>query len=1324
MNFDFFRVAERVGKNEVIELYPEFRVVRSKDLMIRAKSFYAIWDEGTQLWSTDEYDVQRLVDEILWKAKEEYEAKAPEKRFKLRLMGNFSSGIWKDFRNYMSHLTDSFHQLDEKLVFSNTVTKKTDYISRRLPYALEEGDWSSYDELMGVLYSPEERAKLEWALGAIISGDSKHIQKFLVLYGPPGSGKGTWINLVTEMFPGYYATFDAKALGQSSNSFATEVFRSNPLIAIQHDGDLSKIEDNSRLNSIFSHEMMTMNEKFKPSYDARVNAFAIMGTNKPVKITDAKSGIIRRLIDVNPTGNHIPSRRYATLISQMSFELGAIAHHCLEVYRDMGKNYFKDYRPVEMMLQTDVFYNFIEAYYDIFAKQNGATLTQAYTLYKTFAQETELEYKMPQFRFREELRNYFDTFEERAVVDNVRVRSWYGGFLTEKFKLQIEDEPIFSLALDEDISLLDELLANQPAQYSKENGTPQKYWTNASVMRNGEEYIPKKSEVVSTILSDLTTTDEHYVKPPENHIVIDFDLTGEDGKKSAQLNLEAASKWPPTYAEYSKSGAGIHLHYDYTGDATELSRVYGPGIEIKVFTGNSSLRRRLSKCNNVPVAPIHGGLPLKEKKVISVETIQDEKHLRVMLEKNLRKEIHTSTKPSIDFIDKLLKDAYASGMEYDVTDLRGRMLALANNSTNHAIDCIKLVQRMPFASEPRDPAGGQAGTGIALVKPTEDRVVIFDVEVFPNLFMICWKYEGSDSIVTMINPSAQAVEELFRFKLVGYNNRRYDNHMLWAAYMGYSPEQIYRASKKIIDKQPGAYFGEAYEVSYTDIFDFASRKESLKWWEIELGLPHKELGIPWDEPVDPSLWGLIAEYCQNDVNATDEVWRHLKQDFVARQILAELSGLSLNASTLQHTAKIIFGNNRKASEEFVYTNLAHEFPGYEFELGKSSYRGEDPSEGGYVYSEPGMYTDVVVLDVESMHPTSMGELEIFGPYTNRYMDILEARLAIKHKDYDKAKSLLNGALSPYLQSVDDAKKLSYALKIVINIVYGLTSAKFDNPFRDKRNVDNIVAKRGALFMIELKHAVQEQGYKVVHIKTDSIKIPDATPEIIQFVHEFGERYGYRFEHEESFSRFALVNNAVYIGRIGWHAEDAKKVGTWEAVGAQFQQPYVYKTLFSKENIEFADLCQAKFVTGALYLDCNTDEALTGIELLKKELTKNSKKQDAVANLELREVLKSPLIWEDERFAAVREYDLEKLEFIGKAGKFCPVQNGGGVLLREKNGKYAAATGTKGYRWTESASVEAAGTFEDIDKRYFDRLVNDAVAEIAQYGDFEWFTEQI
>jgi hypothetical protein len=244
--------------------------------------------------------------------------------------------------------------------------KQTDYVSRKLPYSLEKGDISAWDELVGTLYSVEEREKIEWAIGAIVTGDSKHIQKFLVLYGLAGTGKSTILNIVQKLFAGYTATFEAKALGSNNNQFATEAFKSNPLVAIQHDGDLSKIEDNTKLNSIIAHEDMMINEKYKPSYTARVNAFLLMGTNQPVKISDAKSGIIRRLIDVHPTGVKIPAKRYQQLMSQIDFELGAIAWHCRNVYKRLGKHYYDAYRPTEMMLQTDVFFNFIEAHFDIF----------------------------------------------------------------------------------------------------------------------------------------------------------------------------------------------------------------------------------------------------------------------------------------------------------------------------------------------------------------------------------------------------------------------------------------------------------------------------------------------------------------------------------------------------------------------------------------------------------------------------------------------------------------------------------------------------------------------------------------------------------------------------------------------------------------------------------------------------------------------------------------------------------------------------------------------------------------------------------------------
>ena len=349
-------------------------------------------------------------------------------------------------------------------------------------------------------------------------------------------------------------------------------------------------------------------------------------------------------------------------------------------------------------------------------------------------------------------------------------------------------------------------------------------------------------------------------------------------------------------------------------------------------------------------------------------------------------------------------------------------------------------------------------------------------------------------------------------------------------------------------------------------------------------------------------------------------------------------------------------------------SIINAFPGYEFIDGKNMYRGDDLGKGGYVYSEPGMYGNVALLDIASMHPNSAINLNAFGKYTQNFKDILDTRIAIKRGEFDKARHLFDGRLAPYLDDETSAKNLAQALKIAINSVYGLTSANFDNPFRDIRNKNNIIALRGALFMRTLQDEVKKRGFKVAHIKTDSIKIPDATPEIIQFCMDFGKQYGYEFEHEATYERMCLVNDAVYIAKYD--------NGEWTATGTQFQIPYVFKKLFSKEDLVFDDLCETKSVTSSLYLDMNEG------------------------------------MGEDEH----------NYIFIGKVGRFCPIKPGcgGGLLMREKDGKYNSATGAKGYRWLESEMVWELNKLDDIDESHFIAMADTAIDTIKKYGDYEWF----
>ena len=1343
---DFLTIATTTTKNAV-EIYPIFRLYpKSKDLMIRGGDFYAIWNENTGLWSTNEDDALALIDLELSKYAENYRSKHPDCMLKVKYTWDSTTGAIDSWHKYcQKQKRDSFVMLDETILFANSETNKTDYASKRLPYPLEKGDITAYDKIISTLYNKEERHKIEWAIGSIVTGDSKHIQKFMVLYGAAGTGKSTILNIIQQLFEGYYSVFDAKALGSSNNSFALEAFKSNPLVAIQHDGDLSRIEDNTRLNSLVSHELMTVNEKFKSTYSNRFKCFLFMGTNKPVKITDGKSGLIRRLIDVTPSGNKLPASEYKRLVKQVEFELGGIAWHCKEVYLS-DPNYYDYYIPTSMMGASNDFYNFVADAYHVFKKEDGTTLKIAWEMYKNYCDDAKVAFPLSRRAFKEELKNYFKEYDENFNTDDGPiVKSKYSKFKTDIFnreketssKGKKEESNLYTIEFKEQESIFDKECSDCLAQYASAKETPSKRWDD-----------------VQTTLKELNTSKIHYVKIPENHIVIDFDIKDDNGNKSFEKNLEAASKWPATYAELSKSGNGIHLHYIYKGDATKLSRVYADNIEIKVFTGKSSLRRKLTKCNNLPINTISSGLPMKgEKKMVSGDVIKSEKGLRSMIKRNMEKEFHPGTKPSVDFIYKILEDAYDRGMKYDVSDMKNEIYAFAANSTNQSDYCIKLVGKMHFKSE--DPS--------IPVKSEKDKIVFYDVEVFPNLFLVNWKLRGKENkVVRMINPSPTEIEELLHYNLIGFNCRRYDNHMLYGRLMGYTNEQLYTLSQRIINGERNAFFGEAYNLSYTDIYDFASagNKKSLKKLEIEMGIHHKELGLPWDQPVPEEKWIEVAEYCDNDVIATEAAFDYLKGDWIARQILADITGMTENDTTNSLSTRIIFGNNKNPQSEFNYRNLAEPvgseqyeeykekfgsdykfrvfndkglpeykdyipgeklpkgwsilpfFPGYKFEYGKSTYLGEEVGEGGRVYSEPGMYSDVWDGDVTGMHPSSIIAEVLFGPkYTKAFKEIVDGRVSIKHKAWDDIDQLFDGKLKPYIQKVIDGeltnKELANALKTVVNSVYGLTSASFDNPFRDPRNKDNIVAKRGALFMTLLTKEVQKRGFTVCHNKTDSIKIPNSTPEIEEFVLKFGHEYGYEFETEAVFKKFCLVNDAVYIAKTDQNE--------WTATGTQFAVPYVFKTLFSKEPIEFDDLCETKSVTSALYLDLN--ENLPDVSNEEKELDKARIKfnKQLISEEEYKRI-------QDELIPIIQTG--HDYQFVGKVGNFCPILpgKGGGLLVREKDGKYHSAGGSKGYRWLESEMIR--GVNEDyIDRSYYNALVDTAVETISQYGDFEWFVSE-
>lgn len=1242
---DFYKISylEKGNKKDrYLEVFPNFQIIISKHIMVRGGMFYAIWDEAAGLWSTSEYDVARLVDAHLREFAEELE-KETQTPVRVKYLTDFSSHSWSQYKLFVQKMFDNNVQLDQKLAFENTETTRTDYVSKKLPYPLREGESNAFDSLFGVLYDDENLTKLMWSIGSIVAGTSKNIQKFYVLFGLPGTGKSTALNLIERLFPGHTTAFEAGSMTAASSNFSTEAFKENPLVALDHEGDLSRIKNNSILTSIVSHDHIVMNAKFQKPYKMRLNSTLFVASNAPVMITQRASGLLRRLIDIRPTGLVVSPRDYELFTSQLDFELGAIADKCLRLYRQLGRNHYNKYLAMDMMMRTNVFFNFINEHVLEFTREEWVSLTKAWDLYKQWCEDSGIQRPMSRQQFRDELKYYFRHFHSVTRVDGKQMRSIFKVFDTDMFQKEAElrkTEPVLYnwLNLSEQTSVFDRDHSDQPAQQASKDGPPRYKWDN-----------------VTTTLKDVPTEELHYVLPKGDLITLDFDLKSDDGEKSLELNIEAARKFPATYAETSKSGSGLHLHYFWDGDVSKLSRIYEPGIEILRPAGNFSIRRKLLLCNDHAITTIDSGLPLKPKgdNMVNKKTLANERSLRTLILRNLHKEIHPATKPSVDFIDKILHDANDQGMIYDVSDLRPFILEFASKSSNNGPYCVEVALNMKYKSDTEE---------VEEDKPQDDRLVFFDIEVFPNLFLVCWKYEDSDTVIRMINPESREIEKLMEARLVGYNNRRYDNHILYGAYLGYDNEQIYQLSKRIItSRSRDAYFREAYGISHADVYDYATKKQSLKEWQIELGLFHSEVEVNWDEPLPEERWEEAADYCENDVISTQQVHEHRIGDYKARQILSDLSGLPVNASTMTHAARIVFGKTRGQKDSFVHPDLSREFPGYVYDKGESTYRGEVVGEGGYVWAEPGMYKNVLYMDVSSMHPTSIEVMNLFGSYTKNYTALKEARVLIKGGRLEEASKLFNGALAKYLEDPDDVSDLSYALKISLNIVYGFTAARFDNPFRDDRNKDNVVAKRGALFMVDLRHALLERGAKVIHFKTDSVKVADYNKADMEFIVAFGKKYGYHFGVEAVFDRLVLINDAVLVGHIGG-------VDQWYAVGARFIQPYVYKSLFTKEAIAFEDLTESRTVKkGIMYIEKDGD-----------------------------------------------------MSFVGRVGLFCPMKTSGGTLYRVLEDKKYAVTGTKGYKWLPADAVKELGKEDDIDVSYFEAQVDAALEKIAKFGDPNMF----
>ena len=1257
---DFFttNVIQYTSNNRKFDfsVKPEFIYGLHQDLVTKGGSMYAYWN-GT-MWSRDLNNLIGDIDSTLKIEARKISDENPGKSIDINLISKHSTGLMIDFLQFCKAQQPKDVRFNQRIIFSDEVMERDMYATAQLDYFPKEGSTENFHTLFEKLYAPSEFDKLRWAIGMILSGQTHKVQKMLFLYGEKGSGKGSFISILKRLTQGYYGTFNLGLL-TSADQFATGGLEEKPVL-IDDDSDASRVFNDTHLLKLTAHETVIVNNKYQTTYPIEFQGMLIAASNKTIKIRDVDAGLVRRVIEVRPTSERWSPAEYRQLMNSIKFEIPAIAYECIKFVEEVGVDYYYDYVPLEMMEDTDMVFQFMRNH--ILDLGDKVTLNRAAAMYVEYIEDLGWDSKGAKKKMKDALHRYYHKYHDRIQIDGVRQRNVYEGIRWDKIfpdgapQGVTENFILRTLDLREIPSLLDGVMKDYPAQLTKEDGTPLYKWDD-----------------VTTTVKDIDTHELHFVRLPLNHIVLDFDIKDKNGEKDLQANVDAAMEYPPTYTEVSKSGKGIHLHYYYDGNVNDLSRNISSDIEVKVFNGKASLRRRLSLCNDLPMATLAFGLPEKEKKETNkmYEDVKDivytEKTLRSFIFRELgmiegKNPTHEHTAPTISWISENIWKAHDAGVKYDIHDLKHDIFMRALRSNNQKPQCLKIVSKIPWSTLRDDDGVTEMElTSNTRIIPKEE-LVFFDIEVYPNLFIVVWKKWHDDEYVRWINPTPEQIEYLCSFPLVGFNNRRYDNHILYARLLGGDNFDLFKQSGRIINEKNAktGMYAAAYELSYADIYEYSQKKQSLKKWEVELGINHVEMQIPWDQPVPEHLWDTVMEYCVNDVMATEVLFDHLYLDYRAREILATIAQGSMNATNNQLTAKFIFGDDPRPQDKFNYVDLSVTFPGYKFEWGKSTYRGVETGEGGYVYAKPGVYQNVGLMDVESMHPNSLVNMNYFGPYTQRYADLLKVRVLLKHGKIDDVKKMFNGALAPFLNEDGDIGPLVSALKIVINSVYGMTSASFDNKFKHPKNIDNIVAKRGALFMVDLRFYLEDIGYNVVHIKTDSVKVADITDECVQLIHEFGARpeYNYKFDYEDKYSRLALINNAVYICQ-----SSMKKPGKWSATGAEFRDPYIFKRVWTKEELTAKDFFLTKQSKGHIYLGT---------------------------------------------------------EFVGKVGSIYASKSGEEALWTTDEENFKYLTGTKGYRFKQSEDF----VFTDIDMDYYDAAAIKGLKKIMKVGDINLIVDDM
>ncbi len=465
-----------------------------------------------------------------------------------------------------------------------------------------------------------------------------------------------------------------------------------------------------------------------------------------------------------------------------------------------------------------------------------------------------------------------------------------------------------------------------------------------------------------------------------------------------------------------------------------------------------------------------------------------------------------------------------------------------------------------------------------------DNAAVFDVEVYPNCFVLVAKTLKDNEVHKFVFSEAEdnytLLKEFLRQKptLIGYNSIAFDAQILeliWRSETKVSPKQIFDFVDEFIAKRKEDRFFLPYsewDLSFAHLdllkmnhMDSPNKMTSLKWLEFTLLFPKMtDMPIPVGSNVPPSSVSKLVSYCVNDVLVTETFFNKCLPMVSLRKELAEkFSNPRIYNMADSSIGEYVFKQSLKQAG-VTDKELKAVIPRHSIDVGSCllpyiSFRGEEfnsvldtfksmtisnVSEDGL----KGIHSQTV--DFKGM-PFDFGT---GGLHSSTKPGVYSADdnytiLTIDCRSYYPFLSIVNGFHPEHLNKdkfcrvykdlYDSRAKypkgssMNYALKIALNGAYGKSNNKYSFLYDPKFTIS--ITINGQLLLAMLAEALSEYG-QLLTVNTDGLEIrvlKTLEAEVRSVCSEWELLTGLELEYGE-YSKFCIkdVNNYIAVSTTG------------------------------------------------------------------------------------------------------------------------------------------------------------------------------------------------